>query len=257
MTSQLQVLIPMAGAGSRFTAEGYTLPKPLIDVSGKPMIVQAVSALPAGHSYIFILRKEHLEHYDIESILQSYYPGCNTLVLDYLTEGQACTCLLAKHLLNPEAPLIIGACDNGMTYDTERWNALLNDTTVDAAIFTFRNNPTVERNPAAYGWVITGAGDAAKEVKCKQPVSNDPVNDHAVVGTFYFRKAKYFTEAAEEMIRKNIRVNNEFYVDVAMNEMIQSGQSVKVMEAGTYICWGTPNDLRTYEYWERFFTTAR
>jgi dTDP-glucose pyrophosphorylase len=244
----------MAGAGSRFADEGYKLSKPLIPVSGEPMIIQAVRSLPVGETYTFIIRKEHAG--SISGLLQQHYPNCKIIELDYLTEGQASTCLLAKEYINPDLPLIIGACDNGMTYDNTQLNALMNNPEIDAAIFTFRNNPTVKRNPKMYGWVKTNAENAV-EVKCKQPISEAPMHDHAVVGTFYFRKASYCMDAIERMIEKNIRINHEFYLDTAMNELIEIGQHVKVFEIDKYICWGTPNDLRTYEYWERYFNSTK
>ncbi|MFL5731067.1 MAG: hypothetical protein ACJ75J_16385, partial [Cytophagaceae bacterium] len=111
------VLIPMAGEGSRFVSEGYTTPKPLIEVDGKPMIVRAVEDLPAADKYFFICRDFHISNYGIDKNLRAYFKNCEVIGLDHLTEGQACTCLLAKNLLDPEEELVIGACDNGMIFD--------------------------------------------------------------------------------------------------------------------------------------------
>jgi len=246
-------LIPAAGAGSRFAVEGYTNPKPLINVSGKPMIVQAANALPEADRSIFVCRKEHMQGSSLETVLKENFPGCEIITIDYLTEGQVNTCLLAEPYLDVDDSLTIGACDNSMTWNREKYEEITKKESVDALIWTFRNNVTVERNPNMYGWVKTDKENNALGVSCKVPISENPASDHAVVGSFYFRKSAYFLDAARRMIEKNSRTNNEFYVDVLMNEMIEAGLKVKVFEVDKYICWGTPNDLRTYEYWEQYF----
>jgi dTDP-glucose pyrophosphorylase len=257
MKNNRSILIPMAGAGSRFAEKGYKDPKPLITVSGKPMIVQAVDALPEGDNYVFICRKEHIEKANIDKVLLQSYPGAKFIAIDYLTEGQAATCLLAKDLISADDELVIGPCDNGMTWDKQAFEKEVNDPTIDAMVWTFRSNVTVNRNPRAYGWVKTGAENVAGNVSCKMPISENPINDHAVVGTFWFRRAGDFFTAAETMITKNIRVNNEFYVDVAVNQLIEQGKKVKIFEIDKYICWGTPDDLKTYQYWESFFAADK
>ncbi len=244
-------LIPMAGAGERFSQEGYKLPKPLIPVSGTPMILKAVNSLPKADKYVFVCRKEHIDDFKIDEILKEKYSDIEVIKIDYLTSGQASTCMLAEDKIDPEDSLLIGACDNGMTWSIEKFNFLIEED-VDAVIWTFRNNVTVKRNPKMYGWV-EGDSDNALNVSCKTPISDNPINDHAIVGTFYFKKAKYFFNAVRKMQEKDRKVNNEFYVDVAMNELIEDNFNVKVFEIDKYICWGTPNDLKIYQYWESYF----
>lgn len=250
----MTILIPLAGAGMRFVQAGYSDPKPLIQVDGLPMIIQAVQHLPKADHYIFLCRNEHLANYPLRQTLEHYYPGCDIVIVDHLTEGQAATCLLAKALIQPDEPLLIGACDNGLLYDQTKWQALMADQSIAAAIFTFRNNVTVQRNPKAYGWVKVNQQNRVASVSVKVPISTDPIHDHAVVGAFWFRHGQDFINAAEEMIVKNARVNNEFYVDECMNNAVAAGLYVTVFEIDKYICWGTPNDLQTYNYWKEYFT---
>lgn len=246
-------LIPMAGAGSRFATEGYKLPKPLIEVSGKPMIIQAGLSLPKSDRWIFICRDDHVKYYNIDVVLVDNFRSSKIVTIDHLTEGQASTCLLAEPYLHEDEPLLIGACDNGMIWDEQRYNSLTAHAAVDALIWTFRNNITVKRNPHMYGWVAVDEDNNASKVSCKVPISKNPVYDHAIVGTFYFRKARYFIDGAKEMIKRDRRIKNEFYVDAVINVLIEGGLRVKVFEVDKYICWGTPNDLRAYQYWERYF----
>lgn len=254
--SDLTLLIPLAGEGSRFKLEGIETPKPLISVSGNPMIIQAISDLPQAKYQVFLCRKEHIEKYSLSDVLKNRYPSCKVVEVDKLTEGQACTCLLAEKEIDMEKPLIIGACDNGIIWNMNKLIDLVSDPKVDAIIWTFRNNVTVKRNPHMYGWVKTDKYDNATTISCKKAISNEPINDHAIVGTFYFKKARYFYDNAKKMIKKDRRINNEFYVDECMNELIENELNVKVFEVDKYLCWGTPNDIKTYQYWEEYFNKA-
>jgi NDP-sugar pyrophosphorylase family protein len=247
----MMILIPMAGAGSRFSEAGYEVPKPLLPILGKPMVVSAADALPKGHQYTFIVRDFQIVQYQVDKHLKTYFPECNIVILDHLTEGQAVTCLHAKELIDNEHELAIGASDNGMIYSVDAFNQAKIDT--DALVFSFRNNPSVIEKPEAYGWIRTKEENVVESMSVKVPISATPMNDHAVVGAFWFRKGSMFVEAAERMISLNRRINNEFYVDECINDLIELGYKVKVFEIDHYVCWGTPNDYKTFNYWESYY----
>jgi NDP-sugar pyrophosphorylase family protein len=160
-------LIPMAGAGSRFAEQGYTTPKPLLPVLGLPMVVNAAKALPVSEKYVFVVRDFQIKEYVIDQHLKSFFPNSDIVVLDHLTEGQAVTCLMAKNQINTSEPLVIGASDNGMIYDREKFEDISKE--ADAIVFTFRNNPAVLEKPQAYGWVKVDENLDVKQVKalCK------------------------------------------------------------------------------------------
>lgn len=245
-------LIPMAGAGSRFSMVGYETPKPLLPVLGLPMVVSAAKSLPGeDENMIFVLRDFHISQYGIDKVLREHFPGCELIVIDKLTEGQASTCLLAKEHIYNEHELFIGASDNGMLYSNEKFEAAKKE--ADALVFTFRNNPTVLPNPKAYGWVeVQEDGQTIKEAKVKFDMP-DPLHKHAYVGAFWFRTGKLFVDAAERMIEQNRRVNGEFYVDECINDLVELGFRAKVFEVDHYICWGTPNDYKTFLYWDDYY----
>ncbi len=243
----------MAGAGARFFKEGFRDPKSLIDIDGKPMVIRATECLPDADRWIFVCRKEHLDNYPLAVTLKKAYRGCTILDIDYLSEGQASTCLMAEKYIDLDNPLLISACDNGIVYNTPKLDTMIRDKAVDALIFTFRNNAIVARNPKMYGWVKADDKQRVERVSVKVPISDNPMSDHAVVGTFWFRKGEYFIHAAKEMIAKNTRINNEFYVDECLNNAVARGLNVKVFEVDKYICWGTPDELRTFNYWREYF----
>ncbi|HEY1045217.1 MAG TPA: nucleotidyltransferase, partial [Bacteroidia bacterium] len=208
-------------------------------------------ALPLSEAYIFVVRDFQIEEYQIDQHLKKYFPNSSIKVLDHLTEGQAVTCLTAKNEINNSEELVIGASDNGMIYDRLKFDIEKSD--CDTMVFTFRNNPAVLAKPQAYGWVVTESDNKVKRMSVKVPISETPMNDHAVVGTFWFRKGSIFVEATEKMMAENRRVNNEFYVDEMINDVIDLGYKVKVFEIDHYVCWGTPDDYETFKYWDEWF----
>ena len=259
----MKILIPMAGAGKRFADQGYPVHKPLIPTidrrSGKtfPMVICATLDLPGiepgGGNLIYVDRDFH-KRQGIEDSIREFYPLASFITVDHLTEGQACTCLLAREQIHTEEELLIAGCDNGMSYDTELFQR--EKQTCDALVFTYRHHPAVLKNPAAYGWMIVDRENRVTEVSIKKAISENPLNDHAVVATFWFRHGADFVKAAEQMIAGNDRINGEFYVDQAIKYLIQAGLKVKVFEIQRYLGWGTPEDyeayMQTYRYWKAF-----
>ncbi|MDP6704852.1 MAG: NTP transferase domain-containing protein [Alphaproteobacteria bacterium] len=246
------VLMPMAGLGSRFEAEGYDRPKPLIPVSGKPMAVQAARDLPRAEAHVFALRRELSERPAVEAALRGAFPECRIVLLDAATDGQARTCLLALEGVDPEAPLTIAACDTGALYDAGGLQALLADDAADVVVWAARRHPPAARRPEMYGWIEADAAGRVRGVSVKVPLAA-PESDPIVIGTFTFKRARDFAAAAEAMIDREARVNGEFYVDTCINDAIQMGLDVRLFEIDHYLCWGTPEELRSFEYWQSCF----
>lgn len=248
-------LIPAAGKGSRFQDAGYETPKPLIPINGLPMVVQATRSLPASERYLFVMLNDHVDQVSPE--LRKAFEHCSITVLPAVTEGQAVTCVSGLASSDPpvdlDSPLLIGACDNGMLWNEEKFQALRDDPSVDAIAFSFRRHPASKRRPEMYGWLAVDEHNEVKSVSVKKPISQKPELDHAIVGAFYFAKVRYFLEAYERLIEKNIRVNGEFYVDSIIGELAHLGYSCRVFEVDHYICWGTPDDYKTFQYWQGFF----
>ena len=159
--------------------------------------------------------------------------------------------MLAENAIDSESGLIITACDSRIIWEQEKFQDLVKQNP-ECIIWTFRNNPAVKRKPESYAYVKV-SGNAAKFVSCKKTISENPMNDHGVTGTFYFRKAGKFFDGARDMVRKEIMANNEFYADTVPNELIDKGLDVRVFDAKQYVVFGTPADLKVYNYWENYF----
>jgi len=233
---KLNVLIPMAGAGSRFEQAGYTFPKPLIEVRNKPMIQVVVDNLNIKANYIYIVQKKHREKYNLDTLLNLLTPGCRVVEVDGLTEGAACTALLAKEFIDNDAPLFFANSDQFVEWDSNEFMYKMNETNADGGIVTFEaTHPKwsfVKVNP------YTGL---VEEVAEKNPISNI-----ATVGYYYWKHGSDFVKYAEQMIDKNIRVNNEFYVCPVFNQAIEDGKEIRTFNVEGMWGLGTPEDLKYY-----------
>ena len=248
--SSATLVLPMAGKGSRFSIVGYTDPKPLLPVRKKPMIVRAVECLPECKNKRFISLNEHLEKYPLESTLKQHFNNTTISGIPETTEGQACTSYIGLESLPDSEPILISACDNGVDYDADAYMALENDLSIDVIVWSFHNNPTSKLYPHMYAWLDVDSGGSIKKVSVKKYFEGA---EHAIIGTMFFRSAKLFKEGYAEIVSKNIRTNGEFYVDDLLNPLIQAGYKVKHFPVDAYICWGTPNDYKTYLYWQEHF----
>ena len=242
------VVVPMAGLGQRFADRGWTTVKPLIPVSGKPMVVRAASDMPAADEHVFVLRRDLPGLDEIQQSILQAFPHAKFVVLEKLTDGQARTALAGVAHVDQDKPVTIGACDNGMLYDRDAYAKLLADPETDVIVWVMRGHPGAIRNPKQYGWVDEQDG-LVKGVSVKVSLG-DPAKDASIIGTFTFKRAEDFVRSAERMIAREARVNNEFYIDMAINDAVALGLKCRILEVDHYIGWGTPDDLLTFEYWQ-------
>jgi beta-phosphoglucomutase-like phosphatase (HAD superfamily)/dTDP-glucose pyrophosphorylase len=231
----LNVLIPMAGAGSRFVAAGYTFPKPLIEVRGKTMIQTVVDNLNMDANYIFIVQKEHYEKYNLQSLLRAIKPGCKIVQVDGMTEGAACTTLLAKDLIDNNSPLIMANSDQFIEWNSNEVMYAFNADQIDGGILTFK------ATHPKWSYAKLDDNGFVFEVAEKRVIS-----DNATVGVYFWKQGSDYVKYAEQMIAKNIRVNNEFYVCPVFNEAIADGKKIRVKEISKMWGIGTPEDLNNF-----------
>jgi NDP-sugar pyrophosphorylase family protein len=249
----MQLVIPMAGLGKRFSDAGYTLPKPLVPIDGVPMVVRAVRELPPASRIVFVCHPDHVAKYGIDRELKRVFPCCHVVVTPGLTAGQACSVRLAVDELDPDEPVLVGACDNSHLYSDDAWCHLISDPAVEAVIWTYRRDPRVLVKPTAHGWVDADPTGLVRRVSVKVPLSPAILADHAVSGTFWFRTARLMARGIDDLVASGQRVNNEFYLDSVPNILIATNHETRVFEVDRYIGWGTPEDLEDFQRWERYF----
>lgn len=232
---KLNVLIPMAGAGSRFEQAGYTFPKPLIDVKGKPMIQVVIENLNIDANFIYIVQQKHREKYNLDTLLNLITPGCKIVEVDGITEGAACTALLAKEYINNDAPLFFANSDQFVEWDSNEFMYKMQETDADGGIVTFK------ATHPKWSFAKLNENGLITEVAEKNPIS-----DNATVGFYYWKHGSDFVKYAEQMIANNTRVNNEFYVCPVFNEAIKDNKQIRSFEIDKMWGLGTPEDLRYF-----------
>ena len=231
----MNVLIPMAGAGTRFEKAGYTFPKPLIEVNGKPMIQVVVENLNVDAKHIFIVQKSHYEQYNLKHLLSLISPGCEIIQVEGITEGAACTTLLAKKFIDNKEPLLIANSDQFVEWDSNEFLYSMQADKVDAGILTFQSfHPK-------WSFAKLDEDGFVDEVAEKKPIS-----ENATVGIYYWSKGSDYVKYAEQMIDRDRRVNNEFYVCPVFNEAIEDNKKIKIFPIDKMWGMGTPEDLERF-----------
>ncbi|MCU1267786.1 MAG: hypothetical protein JWM21_4104 [Acidobacteria bacterium] len=235
----MNIVIPMAGRGSRFVQAGIEVPKPLIDVRGKPMYSWAVDSLPLSlaRRVIFICLDEHLQARDLEADILKRYGVLNPVILslNIVTEGQACTVLNARDLIDNDEPLLIYNAD---TYFRSGLAQVLTETNdhVDGLIGVFQ--------APGDKWSFARLDEAGRVLETAE---KQRISEWATTGLYFFSQGKDFVRHADEMIAANARVNGEFYVAPLYNRMIAAGAVVRADKASEVWVLGTPEDLAHFE----------
>ena len=257
------ILIPMGGEGQRFKEAGYTLSKPCIPTFDRhttntlPMIICAMQDIPGindpANKIICINRDFHAEN-GTEAIIKAYYPH-TVFIHDHVLLDQAFGCFLAREFLKSDEDLFIAACDNGMNYEAAAFAKAKQ--TADVLMISHTNDTNIAQNPLAHSWAELEADNKTlKALSLKQPVSANPMHDHATTGMFWFKHAKDFLKHLEDMIWQKDSLNGKYYVDKVLNYCIAAGLKVQYFDVD-YICWGTPADYESYQqtarYWQEFF----
>lgn len=231
----LNILIPMAGAGTRFKEAGYIFPKPLIEIDNKPMIQWVIESLKLEGNYIFIVQKHHQEKYNINSVLKILKPNCKIIELDHITEGAACTTLLAKKFINSGNPLIIANSDQYILWNSIKSMYNFNSKKIDGGILTF------EAIHPKWSYAKVDKNNLVSEVAEKKVISKN-----ATVGVYYWKKGSDYVKYAESMIKKNLRIKNEFYVCPVYNEAIREKKKIIIDKVKEMHGLGTPDDLNNF-----------
>ena len=246
--STLQIVIPMAGRGSRFANAGYSMPKPLIPVGGRPMIQWVIDNIRPrrAHRFIFLCLAEHLQAYpEVAAELRRICPRCEIVPVSTVTEGAACTVLLARPFIDSTDPLMIANSDQIVDLEINGYLKAGDAPDVGGLIMTFWSD-----HPK-WSYCRLRADGTVSEVVEKQVVSNE-----ATVGIYNFRRGSEYVRAAETMIAKDLRVNGEFYVAPCYNQLIEEGAKVVTVKTGVerdgMYGLGIPEDLDFFKSTEFF-----
>lgn len=232
----LNVLIPLAGKGSRFAKAGYTFPKPLIAVRGKPMIQAVVENLNIDAHHIFIVLEEHYHRYNMKYLLNLIAPGCSIILSDGNSQGAAWDCLRAREEIDTTAPLLLANSDQWIDWNSNQFMYAMSADAIDGGILTFKS----VHPKWSFAHIDANSG-YIDEVAEKKPIS-----DNATVGIYYWKHGSDFVKYADQMIAQDLRVNGEFYVCPVFNEAIDDGKLIRAYEVSEMWGLGTPEDLNAF-----------
>jgi NDP-sugar pyrophosphorylase family protein len=234
---RVNVVIPAAGRGSRFEEAGYVHPKPLIDVEGRPMIDRVLDDLREVGRPIVLLQEEHIRRYRADAVIEHAAPDARIVPVSGITEGAACTVLLAEELIDGPSELVLANSDQVVDADVAAFVALMREQGADGGIMTF------QATESKWSFAKVGSDGIVTEVAEKRPIS-----DQATVGIYWFRHGSAFVRCARRMIERDVRVNGEFYVCPVFNELIAEGGIVRTFEIDRSAMHGigTPEDLDAF-----------
>jgi len=236
----INIVIPMAGLGSRFVSAGYKKPKPFIDVGGVPMIIKVLRNLNyPGARYILVARREHieLEFNLVEKIKQEF--NAVFIPIDSVTEGTACTVLFARKYINNDAPLLIANSDQLVDIKIEEFIDDCTNRDLNGSILSFIDK---DKNPK-WSFAKTDGNGFVTQVKEK-----DPISEVATVGVYMFNRGSLFVNGAIDMIIENDRSGGEFYTCPVYNYLIRDGFKIGIYNIDELQMHGlgTPSDLKKY-----------
>lgn len=232
----LNIVIPMAGRGSRFAEAGYVNPKPLIDIFGHPMIEYVTKNITPNckHKFIFVCQEEHLKKYHLEAELRRMASTCEIVTIDHITEGAACTVLLAEKYIDSDDELMIANSDQYVDCDINKYLSAIGN--ADGLIMT------MPANDPKWSYIKYDENGYVEMVREKEVISNE-----ATVGIYNYKHGADFVYYAHQMIEKNVRVNNEFYVAPVYNEMVEAGKKIIYRNVGASMYGlGIPTDLNYF-----------
>ena len=237
----LHIIMPMAGEGSRFIKEGWTIPKPLIELKGLPLFLRAVRSVTiegVPMKYSFIVRKEHIERYQIDRRIKSLLPNANVLFVEKTTRGAVETCLMAENLMAEEDAIMVLDCD-----------LEFRSRTFMDGIKNILELPSCEANG---GMLVSfesleprySYAEVDGNMIVKRTAEKEVISSHALCGAYFFSSAKGFLKAAHRLMNEPVFTKPEYYVSLLYNYLLADGETVRLAQMEEYYSYGTPEELR-------------
>lgn len=233
----LNILVPMAGDGSRFKETGnYSLPKPYLLLQKEfPMFLAATKNLPKDARYIFVVRDDQYSAADYEKYFKDNFNNYEIVVQIGKLDGSVLTTLVAKDLINNDSPLLIADSDQYSLVDFNEFFALVDRSRADGGILTFTSDSP------EFSYIKADKHGYIEQIKEKQVISND-----ASSGLYYWSKGRDYIKYAEDVLKKDIRIKSEFYVSTVYKEALSDNKKFIFKRLNRYFSFGTPNSLNKF-----------
>ena len=239
----LHIIMPMAGEGSRFIKEGWTTPKPIIELQGKKLFQRAIGSIAiegVPMKYSFIVRQEHIDKYSIDKQIKNIIPEANIFSVLKTTRGAVETCLIAREKIDKDDAVVIMDCDlefRSKAY-TEGVKKILNKRVEEVnggMLISFNAD-----NPR-YSYA-----EVDKDMMVKRTAEKEVISNHALCGAYFFSKAESFLYAADSLMNESNFSKPEYYVSLLYNYLIKEGETVRLTKIEEYYSYGTPEELKRF-----------
>jgi len=251
----MQLIIPMSGIGKRFKNAGYELPKPFIQISGKPIVEHVVEMFPGVEDILFIVNKKHFNDSELNlmSQLLRIAPKAEIAVIDNHKFGPAWAIKQAKECIKLDVPVVVNYCDFACIWNFPSFSEKIHSG-IDGLIATYSGfHPHMLRS-AKYAYLKLDEFENVVDIQEKQPFTSEPMSEPASSGTYGFGTGKILLDAVDAQIANDDSYNNEFYSSLTFKNMISSGKMVRKFEIDKFIQWGTPEDFEDFKRQKDFFT---
>jgi NDP-sugar pyrophosphorylase family protein len=254
----MQIVIPMSGFGERFRKVGYTIPKPLIKIDGKPIIGHVIDMFPGEKTFIFICNEDHLANpdYQMESVLNELCPTGKVIGIPSHKLGPVHAVRQVENLINLDEPVVVNYCDFTCYWDWDNFKNFVSETNCAGSIPAYKGfHPhTLGSTNYAYmreidGWV--------QDIQEKQPYTDNRMEEFASSGTYYFASGKIMSDAFSQMMKLDLKVSDEYYVSLAYKPMLKENQKVTIYPLQHFMQWGTPDDVTEYQGWSAVFNRLK
>ncbi len=246
----MKIIVPMAGLGDRFVKQGYTDPKPLIEVDGVRIIERIVKMFSPEDEFVFICNTKHLAGSEMYDVLKKLVPNCIIIAMEQHKKGPCYTVQKAYDFIGDDEEVIVTYCDNPYVWDYAAFKDFLAKTTPDGCVLTHSGfHPhTLATTKMAF---LKETDGVVSEIKEKESYTSDPQDEHASTGTYYFRKGAYVKKYFDELIEKDINYNGEYYVTLVYNLLIKDGLTVRFFDTPFVTVFGTPEEVEQFEAWQK------
>jgi NDP-sugar pyrophosphorylase family protein len=244
----------MSGFGERFRAAGYTVPKPLIEIEGKPIVAHVIEMFPGESDFIFICNQEHLDNpvYRMEEILRAYCPSGLIVGIPPHKLGPVHAVLQIEHLLDKSQPVVVNYCDFTCYWDWQHFRQFVDETACAGAIPAYKGFHPHTLGSTNYAYMLEVNG-WVQDIQEKQPYTSNRMEEYASSGTYYFASVQLMTDCFRRVKEQDLNVGGEYYVSLAYKPLLAAGESVAIYPLQHFMQWGTPADVAEYRYWSSAF----
>jgi len=256
----MKILVPMAGSGQRFVDAGYKEPKPLIKVNGKRIIEYILDMYDPHDEFVFICNQDHLMNTDMRNVLNHLVPNCAIVGMPPHKLGPVYTVQAAYDHIRPGEQVIVSYCDNPLIWDYIKFKDYVRKSQVDGCILTHSGFHPHTLNNTKMAFVkedLSRDGNFISEIKEKECYTNNPMNEHASTGIYYFKTGEMVKRYFDLAVKENVNYNGEYYVTLVYNLLLRDKLNVSYYDTPFVTVFGTPEEVQSFEAWAKILSSGQ